>query len=173
MRKDNITQRKGSIIDFFWVAIVLVVMAIMLFLAIYLKDQIFPSISSTIGAGVGTNTLNTVSAEFVMFDYIFLFAFVFFFIVPIILAFSAPNHPVFYVINILVLILFFAVIPVLSNVVREFVSNAEFSEYAAGGSAAQTYPIMTRLMQYLPQISIGAGIILIMAMFAKPREGSL
>ena len=166
-------MRKGSLIDFFWVVAVLMTMTIMLFLGIYLKDQIFPELTTAFGAGEATNTVNTVSAEYVMFDYIFLFIFIFFFTLPIILAAILPSHPILYIINILILIIFFAVVPALSNVVREFISQSEFAQYAAGGTAAQTYPIMTRLMEYLPVISICCGILLIIVMAIRPKDINL
>jgi hypothetical protein len=71
------------------------------------------------------------------------------------------------------IIIFFFVIPPLSNVVKEFWEQPEFAQYAAGGSGFVTYNVMTRVFQYLPMISIGISIILMIAMFSKGRAESL
>lgn len=158
---------KASMIDMFYVVIIILFLGIIIVVGVYLKDQIFPQLTEFFGAGDATDVVNTASQGYRTMDYIFLFLFFGMCSVPIILAMMVNVHPVFYVINIIVLIFFFLVVPQISNVMQQFWSQDEFAVYASGGSGSYTFSIMTRVFQYMPFITSGISLILMIVMFTK------
>ena len=163
-------NRKGSMIDMFLLVIVFVVLAVFILVGIYLKDNIFPQLTDMFGeSNEGTEVLDTAEAGYSTMDYIFLFLFFGLCLTPIILAFFVRNHPVFFIINLIIIVIFFIVTPSLSNMVRSFWAEDEFAPYALGGSGSHTFPVMTRIFQYLPLITCGISVVLMIVMFNKGR----
>jgi len=160
-------NRKASMLDMFYIVIVILFLGIMIVIGVYLKDQIFPQFTEMFGAGEATNVVNTANQGYRSMDFIFIFLFFGLCSVPIILAMLVDVHPVFFVINILVVIFFFIVTPQISNVMQQFWGQDEFAVYASGGSGSYTFPIMTRIFQYLPFITCGISLILMIIMFVK------
>jgi hypothetical protein len=163
-------RKKGTVIDFLFIVLVMMVFAIVAIVSIYLWDSISTPLKNAFGIGEATDVINTSARVFGVMDYIFLFLFFGLSIAPLIFAFLVQTHPVFFVVNILLLIVLFLIMPTISNVVRSFWATDQFAPYAAGGSGSVTYTIMTRVFQYLPFITGGLSIILTIAMFVKPRE---
>lgn len=161
-------QRKfGSMIDMFFVVIVILFLGIIIVIGVYLKDQIFPQFTEMFGAGEATDVVNLSEQGYRSMDFIFLFLFFGLCSVPIILAMMVNVNPVFYVINIIVVIFFFIITPQISNVMQQFWGQDEFAVYASGGSGSFTFPIMTRVFQYLPFITAGISTLLMLVMFVK------
>lgn len=165
---------KGTILDMFAITIGLLVLAIVIITATYVWDQINPQLQTMFvnpTSNESIRVLKTTQQGFGTFDYIFMFLYFMLSLVPVIFAALVRHHPVFLILNIIILFIFFFIAPVFSNVMREFWSVSEFAVYAYGGAGTQTYPIMTRLFQYLPLISAGFSVILMIAMFAKRGSG--
>jgi len=170
----KLQRRKGTLMDYIFIVIALMFFAIMAIIGIYLKDSIFPPMQEFFGAGTdATAMLTSVGASYSVMDYIFLFLFFGLCITPIIFAFLVKTHPIFMVINVILLVVMFMVMPALSNVVRSFWSSSqELSQYAAGGGGSITFTIMTRVFQYLPVIICALSILLMVAQFMN-KDGSV
>lgn len=162
--------KKGTMLDVLLISIVLLVFGIVSILAVYIWDAVYTPITDMFtGAGNDTaiEVMDTVEAGFGVIDYIFLFVYFMLSMTPIIFAVFVNHHPIFIVLNIMIVIILFFVFPVLSNVMYEFWSQPPFAEYAFGGGGTVTFPIMTRIFQYLPLITSGFSVMLMVAMFAK------
>jgi hypothetical protein len=165
---------KGSLLDLFYMVIVIFMLGVSILAAVYVKDQIFPPLSSMLSSSSdATSVLTTVSNGFSIFDEIFLFMFIMLSIIPIIFAFLVPTHPVFILINIILFLIYLVVVPSLSNAMRSFWSSSFFAPYAAGGSGSTTYVIMTAIFQYLPIITCAFGLVLTVVTFVKFGGGNV
>ena len=163
-------KKKGSVLDLIFMVVLCMIFAIIVLFGTHIWNQIAPLLKNTFGPGDATDIMNSVQAQFGVMDYVFLFLFFGMCIIPIILAFLVKLHPIFFVVNILLLIVMFIVMPPLSNTVRSIWQTKELSQYAAGGGGFVTYPIMTKVFQYLPIITGALSIVLSIAMFVKARE---
>jgi len=164
--------KKGSMIDMFFLLVVFVFFSIVILISMYLADQIFPELTGFFGAGTdASNIVATSKGGFAAIDFIFMFLFFTLAGVPILFAVLVKTHPAFIVVNIIMYLVYFAIVPTLSNAVRSFWSEAEFAPYSSGGGGSFTFPVMTALIQYLPYISVIVSSLLMIAMFAKGDEG--
>jgi hypothetical protein len=167
-------MKKGSMLDYFWLLIVILFLGISILLATYLKDAIFPQLSNAFSSSPAAQTeLTTVSGYFSTFDIIFLFLYIVMSIVPIIFAFLTYSNPVFMLIDIILLIIFILIAPQISNVMKTFWSLPQFSQYSAGGLGSVQYILMTGIFEYLPLISAAFGIVLCVVSFAKGGSGGV
>jgi len=158
---------KGSMIDYFFIIVLVLIFGIFILVGTYIKDAIFPQLSTALNDVGATAALNTVSNEFSIFDEIFLFFFIAMSTVPIVFAFLIPTHPVLIFVNIILLIIYILIVPTISNVMQQFWSSAPFTQYATGGTGSTTFVIMTSVFQYLPIIACGFSFILMIVLFAK------
>ena len=98
------------------------------------------------GASSATTTLKTTRQVFNLFDFIFLFVWVMMMLVPVIAAALVRNHPIWFVINIIMLLIYVAITPAISNAMRSFWSIPELSVYAFGGGSETTFPIISNAL---------------------------
>ena len=159
--------KKGTMLDIMMVSLVVLFFGIVMIMCLYIADQVFPQLTGYFGGGVGVEVINTVKQGFGTVDYIFMFVYFMLSMVPVLFAALVRHHPIFLILNIIIMIVLFFVFPVISNVMLEFWSTPEFAPYAFGGGGSYTFPIMTRLFQYLPLINMGISVIVMIAMFAK------
>jgi len=161
---------KGSMVDMFYLLVFFLIFGMMILTAAYLSDSILPQLTNIFGSGEATTITNTVKGTFRIMDYLFLGMFFILSVIPIIFAFLVKTHPIFFIINLLLLFIYFLIAPSISNVMHDFWVNPEFAQYAEGGGGSFTFPIMTRIFQNLPLITIGMSVILSIASFAKGGE---
>lgn len=171
-RLKNIRKnRKGTIIDMFYLLILFLFFGIIIVVSVYLKDQIFPELIEMLGTNITGNkaptVLRTAEQGYMLMDNIFMMLYFMLAGSSIIFAALVRTNPVFFVLNLIMLFVLFLIAPAMSNVMREFWSQPEFAVYAAGGGGSVTFVITTRIFQYLPHISVGLSILLIIAQFAK------
>jgi len=160
--------RKGSTMDIFYLMFVFLVLGIMMLVAVYLKDQVFPQFTAAFGTtSEATNIMNTTENAFNTMDNVFLFVYFMMSFTTIIFAALVRTHPVFFIVNVILMVILFIITPTFSNIMREFWAVTEFAPYAAGGTGSITFPVMTRIFQYLPIVVMGISIILMIASFAK------
>jgi len=159
---------KATMIDMFYLILVFMFFGIMAIISLYLKDQIFPQILDMVGNGTDSETiLNTAEQGYSMMDNLFMMLYFVLAGVSIIFAALVRTNPAFFVLNIIMLFVLFLIAPAMSNVMRDFWATPEFAQYAAGGGGSVTYPVMTRIFQYLPHITIGISVLLMLAQFSK------
>ena len=165
--------KKGTTIDMFFIFIALMFFGMIILMSLYLADSIFPELIGFFGeSNEATTVIKTAKQGYAALDNIFLLLFFMLNMVPLVFAIFVRHHPIFLVINIFVLIAFMFVVPSLSNAMREFWMTPEFAQYAVGGGGSYTFNIMTRLFQYMPFISVGLSVLIMIAMFVKsPTEG--
>lgn len=160
--------KKGTMVDMFYLILVFMFFGIMAIISVYLKDQIFPEILGFVGeGGAPEDILNTAEQGYLMMDNLFMMLYFILSGVSIIFAALVRTHPAFFVLNLIMLFLLFLIAPAMSNVMREFWATPEFAPYAAGGGGSVNYTIMTRIFQYLPHITIGISVLLMLAQFSK------
>jgi len=162
--------KKGSTMDIFYLMFVFLVIGIMMLVAVYVKDQIFPQLTTAFGAGEATNVMTTSENVFSTMDNIFLFTYFMMSATTIIFAVLVRTHPVFFIINVILMVVLFIITPTFSNIMREFWVTEAFAPYAAGGTGSVTFPVMTRVFQYLPVVVMGISILLMIASFAKHEQ---
>ncbi len=149
------------------------VFAIAAIFSLFIWDKISPMFTGFFGAGDATAIVNTVHSAYGVMDYIFLFLFFGLSLVPIVFAFLVKTHPIFFVVNLIMIVIMFMVMPALSNMVRNIWATPELAQYAAGGGGSFTFTITTRVFQYLPLLTCALSVILSIAMFAKNRDGGV
>lgn len=166
--------KKGSMIDLFFFLGLFLVIGISFVLGAYLYNQVMTPMSSFFGENsTATSQMYTVRRTMNSLDYIFAFMFIMLNIIPVYLSIQVQNHPIFFVINIVLFIIYLILTPVISNSMLKIWSQGELSGYSAGGSEYVTFPIMTRIFQYMPVLSFGLAFILSIAMFGKGRGGEI
>jgi hypothetical protein len=163
-------KRKGTVIDILFIVVFMMAFAICTILAMYLSDKIYVPLQEFFGPGDASTTLGVVNNTIGSFDYIFLFLFFGMCLAPIVFSFLIQTHPIFFLVNLLMLVVMFLIMPTLSNTVRAVWAAPELAQYAAGGGGSHTFPIMTYIFKYLPLITCGISLIITVAMFVKPRE---
>ena len=165
---------KGSMIDFFFVTVIILAFGISILLGAYLMSQIFPQLTNAFSSSPdATAVLSNVSGTYGIFDSIFLFIFIAMSIVPIIFAFLIPTNPVLVFVNIILFVVYILIVPSLSNVMRDIWATSIFAPFATGGTGTWTFTIMTSVFQYLPLISVVFSFILMIILFTKSGGGSV
>lgn len=161
-------SKKGSFPDLLFVFLVCLVFGIMVVISTYIKDQIFPSMEAFYGEGSYAKNVSTqVGGSFAVFDNIFMLIYFMLCLVPILSAILVKTNPVWFVINIMVLLIILYITPVFSNIMLAFWNTPQFGVYAYGGGGSTTYPVMTLLFKYLPYVTVAISAILSIAMFGK------
>jgi len=163
--------RKGSALDMIFIMFSLMVLGMFILVGMYLTDTIFTPMQEMFNDTAGSTTLTTVKNGYGAMDNIFMFLFFMLNMVPVIFAVFVKTHPVFLIINILVIFIYMFLAPSMSNMMLDFWNTPEFAPYALGGGGSFTFDVMTRLFQYLPYISVGLSIIIMVAMFVKSPSG--
>lgn len=162
------TGNKGSAIDIFWIVIAMLVVGIMALVGTYIKDQVYPMIQGFTGDDTeAAGIMNTAAQGIGMMDNLFMMTYFMMAGAAIVFAALVRNHPIYFVLNLILLMILFLITPAISNVMRAFWNTPEFAPYAAGGAGSVTFPIMTRMFQWLPAITVGVSILLMVVQFSK------
>ena len=172
-RKEIVLGKKGTVLDMFFIMIIMLVFAMFILMSTFIWSEISPMfLDAFAGSTEAGNVTQQVSTSYQTFDYMFLFLFFMLNMTPVLIAVLVRHHPIFLVINIIVLLIFMYLAPLMSNVMREFWLAPEFAQFAVGGGGFVTFNTMTRVFQYLPYISMGISVILMVVMFVKdPMSG--
>jgi len=159
--------------DMFFLLFIFLFFGIMILIGVYLKDQIISPLIDFFGTGSEAETvINTAAQVFNAMDAIFIFIYFMLSGTTIIFASMIRSRPIFLVINIIMLMILFVITPAFSNVMREFWSTQEFAQYAAGGEGSVEFTVMTRIFQYLPHVTMGISILVMIASFAKKETAA-
>lgn len=153
---------KGSISDLFILMVLLMAIGMMMFIGIYLKDQIIPELQGMLGAEADT-VLTTVDASFVIMDYAFLFMAGFFGIATVLLAFQIKTHPAWFFASLLIFAILMLVVPSISNIMQEMAQMPEYMQIGA------SLPMMSRIFEFYPTYFLVFGVIILIVMYAKWR----
>ena len=161
---------KGSMLDILLVVMAMMIFAMSILVSTKISDEVSGFFLGEFGSTEATTVYKTARQGFGIFDFLFMFMFFVLTLLPVLFAVMVKNNPIFFVLNFIVVLIYFLVAPALSNVMYEFWNAGDFAQYAAGGGGSFTYPIMTRTFQWLPYISLGISVILMVAQFGKSGE---
>lgn len=150
---------KGTVLDLFVVMALLLSSFIGILVAYYLLD-IFQS-RGYVTQTEGVNVISKGILATKLWDYAFLLFTVGLGIATIIGAFLIKTHPIFFFISLISLIFVLIVSPQVSNVAYSF-SHTDLMS-----STADYYPIMLKIMDNLPLILFGFGLLIMLALYAK------
>jgi len=167
-------KNKGSVMDYFFFLGMFLFLGISILIGIYVYDEVStPMLKLFNGTDEATTSLKTTRQVYNLMDFIFLFLWIMMMAIPIISAIFVQNHPIFFVVNLLLLLVYMAITPAISNAMRSFWSTGEFADYSFGGSSETTFPIMTRIFQHLPLLSFLLSFMLMLAQFSKGQQGGI
>ena len=150
----------------------LLIIMIVLFtfaLVIFLGYKILGSFNTEIQANSAITAEGKAGANYIyakfnpVFDKLFLFLFVGMLIATLIGAWFIDVHPLFFIVSVIVLIFLLIGVVALSNIFIEMLANPELSMLSA------SFPIITFFMSNLLYISIASAILVMLALYAKPR----
>ena len=155
-------RRKGFVLDIIVVVIIMFVFGF----AILITDKIMtgietalPDNSTTINKTIFVEVHNTMS----IFDEVFVFATIGFFITTLISAFMIDAHPAFFIFSLIMLIILIVIGTQLTNVWLAIASSPQMSDISS------KYPMMTTIFQHLPLIMLIFGFLVIIVLVARPR----
>lgn len=160
-------------LDLFFFLMVFLILGVAWVIGAYVLGEVTDPLIPIFNGTAANTTINTVRTGYRTFDFIFGFLFIVLNLVPLYMAVMVKNHPVFFVVNLILFIIYMLLAPVISNVMLEVWSNPALAETSTGGSASVTLPMMTRLFQYLPLISFGLAFLVSIAMFGKGQGGGV
>jgi hypothetical protein len=117
---------------------------------------------------IGNKTKNMTGTLFNLYpsvlDGLFLMAFVLLIIGVLVSVIFLDTHPVFFFVNLILLIIVFCVFMMLGNSYNELMSDAELSVYA------NSFTYTNFIMSHLLPIGVALGFILMVALFIKMRK---
>ena len=164
-------SRKGSVFDLFYITFAFLVVGIMFVISLFLKDQIFPSLTTMLNtSSEAVSVANTSAQGLNMLDGLFLLSFFMMNGAAVVFAALVPNNPIFAILNVIMMILLVLVTPAFSNVMQAFWSVDGMAQYAEGGGAAVTMPITTRVFQFLPALTFGISLVIMIVQYGKRAE---
>jgi len=168
-------NKTGSIMDLFFIMCLIFVMAIIIILSMYtfgtFKDAVqadrgindqYQNFSSPTHQNVFAKSLLAMKT----FDTIFMFLIIGLFIGLIVSSFMIQSHPIFFIINVLVLSIVLLIAAQLSNVFEAVVINTT----AFNATAQAYYPKIIYAMANFPYILLLGGALALIALFAKGRQ---
>ncbi|MEM3154807.1 MAG: hypothetical protein QW165_04575 [Candidatus Woesearchaeota archaeon] len=98
-----------------------------------------------------------------VFDNLFLFTFVILIIGSIVSSFLIDTHPIFFFINIFLLLCVFFVLIALANTYDDIMQDSEFATFAI------SFPYTTWVMTHLLPLGIVIGFIILISLFMKVK----
>ena len=150
--------------DLAWVMIFLVFFAILILVATYLADSIFPEIKDMIG-DEGDALVDSANYAFTVLDYVFLIVAVGVVIGVGVLAWRVNVSGIFIIFSILVIVILVGVLaPTFKNVMWEMFNTTQFAGYEAD------YPIMSKIFEHYPVFITIASAILLIVMYARYKH---
>lgn len=176
MERLKLNKKKGSIVDIFFIMIVLFMLGIgfLLFHHVW-GSELVPKINNTVQ---DSNFLNNQNADefshalgesqelLSLLDYVFVMIFFGFLIALVILSFRVTTSPVFFIIFIIVLALAIMISVFISNAYQQFALNSLMS-----GSEA-SFSMMEFILDNLPYLTFIFGMVMVVIMYVRSRGAS-
>jgi len=157
-------NKQGSMLDMTMVLVALFVFAFVTVLMFNVYDRYTTGMTSdpTINNTVSDHVESQAFATFDTLDFVYAFLLILFTILTVVSAFAVRSYPVFFVINIVMLVILVLIGAVMGNV---------YSELEAGNTYFDdsTFTIIPFIMQHFPTFLLVVGALLSVAMYAKSR----
>ncbi len=163
--KKTLNNKKGSFFDAFFIVGFIFVMGI----TILLGGQILNSINDVVD---GNNLFEQKSQDVItkqsekyrsVWDSVFLFIFVGLFIASIISSLFIDTHPAFFFVTIIAMTILVFLTAILSNIYEQFAINPSLID------TSQTYVFIPFIFSKLVELTIGLGLLILLALYAKTR----
>jgi len=166
---------KGSILDIFFIAFLVLVVGIVLVVSMTVLNKVSDATeNSTIKLGNGStipllnqSMLDRGKEALQTFDNMMPFLLVGLVLITVIFAFLIPTHPIFIIFSIIMIMIFLILIPQFSNIYGQIVTTDTLSD--AGNQLTYT----NEIMRNLPLIILIFSIILIIVVFIASRRGEI
>lgn len=154
---------KGQITDLIYVLIILFSFALLTILGYYLFNQFNTTFANTEGvSNFSLEIMNENKDRYVsIFDGIMLFIFVGLLIASIVSAIFIKSHPIFFVINVFLLIIVSIIAIILKSVFTGFATSSEMI------NTTSEFTIIPFIMNNLTLILVIAGFLIIIALLGK------
>jgi len=158
-----------TVADLILITLVSAVFMISVLVALYALDGMSEELYPMFGSTPARTALTTVRNVFGMFDVLIFFLFLMLSMLPIVFATLVKTHPIFIVFNIMLIIVYMLMTPMISKMMYSVFNTDELAQYAAGGGGSFTFRFTMALFQYLPLVSLGLSMVLMVSQFGKGR----
>jgi len=155
---------KGSMSDFFYIATILPILAVVIIITTYMVNLITPEIKNVVTSNTSIEIIGSTIQAFSAWDPIFIMIAVGAPIVELVLAFQVRTHPAFYFVGILLFVILLSLTPLYSNIVRSVASNEVFS------GIIDTLPMMSTVFENYTLFILGIGIFGSIVIYARRSD---
>jgi hypothetical protein len=168
-------NKRGSIMDLFFIMCLIFVTAIVIVLSMYTfgvfktavqEDRGINDMYQNFSSPTHQNIFAKSLVAMKTFDTIFMFVIIGLFIGLIVSSFMIQSHPIFFIVNVIVLAIVLLIAAQLSNVFDAVVLNT--TQFNA--TAQAYYPKIIYAMANFPYILLLGGALALIALFAKGRQ---
>ena len=160
-------SKKGSYFDLFYIAIVLFVSALMIFVGFLVVSTFNNKIQAQSDISASTKAMinDKIAGKYPpVFDKLYLLVFIGSLLTALIGAWMIDTHPVFFIVGIIILIVICIITIALHNTYERFIAEPAFS------SMVVSFPIINFFMQHILQIIIACAILVMIVLYAKPKQ---
>lgn len=167
MEKNKILNKKASLIDVVFIGVFLLLLSITILYSYKMQKSIESGL--LIQNEISTNNdskeiINNMSKNYVsQWDYIFIFVLVFLWLGALISGFLIETHPIWFVINIILLLIVLFISMILGNIYETIASDSELA------TTSVLFPMMNWLMTHFILVFLVMSVTIILSIFAKPQ----
>ena len=154
---------KGNVLDLIIVFVILGATMLMLVLGLRIYNEGFADKWPTTAVGNATRTGMLASLDVI--NYGMLFLAVGLVVSLAVSAFFIQTHPIFFIVSIIILLLVIVASAPISNAFMSMVTSDSLATEAA------SYDVATHVVGNIPLIAVVGGFLIIIALYAKPKEG--
>jgi len=166
MFSHNFNKKGNAILDSLTIVLIIFVMAIVSVVGYLAFDEINTDMQAD--PSIGNLTKNMTGNLFNLYpsvlDGLFLMAFILLIIGVLVSVIFLDTHPVFFFVNLILLIIVFCVFTLLGNSYEELMTGGELAVYA------NAFTYTSFIMSHIMQIGVAFGFILMIALFIKMRK---
>ena len=155
---------KGSMLDLFFIVVMLFALGLVFIIGYYIKEQMYPAVKQHLGSEA-VSVMEKVEGSMPTWDYIFLFTTIGLGISTILFAFMIRTHPAFFFFSLIALTFVLMIAPIFSNAFRDIVTTQQFS------SISENFPFMLEIFSRYPTWILAIGFLILIAMYAKFKSG--
>ena len=164
--RNPLATKKGTILDLFFITIVLIVVMLAVMLAFHTFNSVLSAFQSSGKFSAPLLNITTQSVQAIAnFNYLMLFIWVGVGVASVVSAFAVRTHPIFFVFFMLLQVLLLAILPMFQSAYNTITSNPSFS------SSITYFNWFSVIMSNLPIITLALSVLVALAMFALPNGG--
>lgn len=155
--------------NLFVIMIILFVIGLVIFLAAYIKDAMFPKIIARFDSTNAEAILNTAGSVLTAADNMFFFVAIALGLGSVLLAFTTEAKPAFLFLAIFMFAIALVIIPSFANIFQDIAAKPQFStDY---GNYTANYTMTFAIFQNYPLFLWVFGFLILVVLFGKLRSG--